>query len=73
MIIFHGGCHKCTQQETNELDFCMGCQYFNANWDLPNLSNKPMNEADKVRADLIYKHRKASCLLTKLCNKIFNL
>ena len=38
-IVFHGGCLGCTRQLTKPLTFCVGCQYFDAEWDLPSLSN----------------------------------
>ena len=33
-IIFHGGCHGCTQQQEqpNGVEFCVDCQNFEANW-----------------------------------------
>ena len=31
-VLFHGGCHGCTQQEDNKsYSICKGCQYLNAN------------------------------------------
>ncbi len=39
--IFHGGCHGCTQQHVHLLKFCAGCQFFDADWNLPDLSNAP--------------------------------
>ena len=39
-VIFHGGCHGCTQQEQYGTDFCYDCQYFEADWSKPNLSNE---------------------------------
>ena len=46
---FHGGCHYCTQQDIHGVEFCMGCQYFDANWNLPNLSNRPATKAEEMR------------------------
>ena len=37
-IIFHGGCHDCSSQKLYTIDRCEGCQYFNANWNLPDLT-----------------------------------
>jgi hypothetical protein len=50
--IFHGGCHGCTQQELNGVKFCMGCCYFEANWKLPSLSNRPPTAAEIMRNKL---------------------
>lgn len=55
MILFHGGCHGCTQQEVNGLDFCVKCRYFDADWSLPNLSNQ-IDESDYVKISLKNKH-----------------
>jgi hypothetical protein len=52
MIQFHGGCAGCTQQESKGTDFCVGCQFFDGNWDLPNLSNRPPNKAEIERERL---------------------
>lgn len=52
MIIFHGGCHGCTQQDLNGVEFCKGCQYFDAEWEKPNLSNEPPRRADVVREQI---------------------
>ena len=52
-IIFHGGCHGCTQQaKTKGTDICKGCQYLNADWRLPDLNNEPPSTADIERARL---------------------
>jgi len=32
---FHGGCHECRQP----LSICKGCQYYKADWTLPNLND----------------------------------
>lgn len=53
--IFHGGCHNCTQQEINGVDFCIKCQYFNANWDLPNLNNY-ISDTEQIKTNLKIKH-----------------
>ena len=41
IVVFHGGCLGCTQQHVQKegTRFCMGCQYFDADWDLPDLSS----------------------------------
>lgn len=43
-IIFHGGCNLCESQKLHGLARCTGCQYFEANWDLPDLNT---NHAEK--------------------------
>lgn len=55
MYLFHGGCHGCTQQEKNGVDFCVGCQFFLPNWDLPNLSDA-VPDSDRVKLRLKIKH-----------------
>lgn len=37
-VIFHGGCLSCQSQQLHGIDRCKGCQYFKANWNLPDLS-----------------------------------
>lgn len=59
MLAFHGGCDGCTQQMINAVEFCMSCQYFDGDWDLPNLSNKPPTPAELKRAELKEKVRKS--------------
>ena len=51
IILFHGGCHGCTQQIEQQEGpfFCRKCQYFDANWTLPNLNNRPPTEAEIMR------------------------
>lgn len=53
--IFHGGCRNCTQQEINGLDFCTKCQYFDANWELPNLNNH-ISSTEQIKIDLKIKN-----------------
>lgn len=43
-IIFHGGCVTCQSQEIFGKARCVGCQYFEADWRLPNL-----NTQDNIR------------------------
>lgn len=54
IVVFHGGCIGCTQQaiQPKGVDYCIGCQYFDADWKLPNLNNKEPSEADKTRREL---------------------
>jgi hypothetical protein len=49
MILFHGGCHGCTQQQLHNTEFCYDCQYFEADWSKPSLNNEPPNEAELER------------------------
>jgi hypothetical protein len=51
-FIFHGGCHHCTQQQLNPIDFCMECCFFDSDWKLHNLNNKPPDPADVMRDQL---------------------
>lgn len=39
-VVFHGGCLGCVSQERYGINRCKGCQYFRANWGLPDLSIK---------------------------------
>jgi len=66
VIIFHGGCIGCTRQltEPESVEYCIGCRYFNANWGLPDLSQKltashsfsiretSKSEVDRLREDV---------------------
>jgi len=52
IIKFHGGCHLCTQQTLHGVDFCQLCRYFDKQWKLPNLSNKPPRPADIIREEI---------------------
>ena len=38
--IFHGGCRGCTMQQKEGLGYCTGCQYFEADWSLPDLNDE---------------------------------
>jgi hypothetical protein len=57
MILFHGGCHDCTQQDKHGLNFCFDCSYFNADWNKPSLNNKPPSEADNARLSVVASRR----------------
>ena len=48
-VEFHGGCRGCSQQAIHGVDFCYNCQYFEANWEKPNLNNRPPSEAELAR------------------------
>jgi hypothetical protein len=50
--MFHGGCHGCTQQTKHGIDFCYDCQYFEADWDKPDLNNRPPTEAEIKRKEV---------------------
>ena len=50
-VIFHGGCVPCSSQEEQGVDRCVGCQFFDANWNLPDLSIN--RERDKMN---VYKN-----------------
>ena len=41
---FHGGCHYCTVPYNHGVAKCPSCQYFLANWDLPDLN--PTHDKD---------------------------
>lgn len=55
MIVFHGGCFKCTQQKEEGVDFCYDCRYFEADWDKPNLNNRPHNLVEIIREEVKYR------------------
>lgn len=59
-IIFHGGCHGCTQQLIHSIEFCRNCQYFNGDWSLPNLNNEYPNEAEILVAKMTANKSKLS-------------
>ena len=40
MIVFHGGCLSCKSQQWHGIDRCIGCQYFKADWNKPDLNIK---------------------------------
>lgn len=52
-VIFHGGCHGCSQQEVEALSFCQGCRYFAPDWNLPSLCNAEPGVEEVVRAKLL--------------------
>ena len=53
-IIFHGGCHGCLTQYKEGIDNCRLCQYFDADWSLPDLSEK-IPSATELERDRIKK------------------
>jgi len=40
MEIFHGGCIGCSMQDTKGIEYCLDCQCFSCNWELPNLNDR---------------------------------
>jgi hypothetical protein len=48
-ILFHGGCHGCTQQEINSVEICVKCCFFLPDWDLPDLNNRPLTKEEIIR------------------------
>lgn len=50
--IFHGGCIGCLTQAKIGVLGCKKCQYFEANWELPDLSTRNKTEADKIKESI---------------------
>jgi hypothetical protein len=48
-IIFHGGCLGCLTQNKKGIDFCRKCKYFDADWSLPDLSERVPTSAELER------------------------
>ncbi len=49
-IIFHGGCHGCTvQKQQAGTSACVHCKYFDCDWGLPDLNNRPPSRAEIER------------------------
>ena len=38
--VFHGGCLRCVTPNKDGIGACLGCQYKDANWNLPDLSKE---------------------------------
>lgn len=58
MMVFHGGCLGCTQQEIHpDFSKCRVCCYFDAEWRLKSQNNKPPTEAEIKRKQLKKKWR----------------
>ena len=55
-IIFHGGCIGCRTQKKKGVDNCRLCQYFDADWSLPDLSDRPKSKADEIRDQIKEKY-----------------
>tara|TARA_R110000868_G_scaffold76573_6_gene220166 strand:- start:4401 stop:4826 length:426 start_codon:yes stop_codon:yes gene_type:complete len=43
-IKFHGGCNGCTMQTKQGIVGCVGCQFFEGNWGLPDLNDSHADE-----------------------------
>ncbi len=50
--VFHGGCDGCSRQSLHGVDFCYECQFFDAEWDKPNLNDGLPSEAEVVCAEI---------------------
>lgn len=64
MEIFHGGCHGCVAQELHGVHRCVGCQYFDAEWNKPDMSIKPEEDARKERKKQIRREAKGRTFMT---------
>ena len=51
-VMFHGGCLNCTRQETEPIENCAGCMFFDADWSLPSLNNRPPESVDEIRWEI---------------------
>lgn len=51
MISYHGACGGCTQQSKEKIpgEICVNCRYFDCNWTLPDLNNRPPTESEIAR------------------------
>lgn len=48
MELFHGGCHGCTMQSRVGIKGCVGCMYFEGDWDLPDLNDEHARQAARM-------------------------
>lgn len=48
--IFHGGCIKCVAQDFEGVKRCLGCKYFDPDWDKPDLSYTMENRLERIEA-----------------------
>ena len=56
--LFHGGCHGCNVQKIFGIEYCVGCQCFEANWKLPDLNDEHLSnklEREVLKLQLIEK------------------
>ena len=51
--LFHGGCHGCIAQEKYGVTRCVKCCFFDADWNLPDLSENPARDARNARKEEI--------------------
>jgi hypothetical protein len=58
MIIFGGGCHGCTQQETHGTDFCFDCCFFDADYSKPSLRNMEISVRAGIERRQVIERRK---------------
>ncbi|HEY3525280.1 MAG TPA: hypothetical protein VGK47_03715 [Nitrososphaeraceae archaeon] len=57
-VLFHGGCFGCTMQDSNGIEYCTGCKYFQCDWDLPDLNDGHKREEERmesIRQDALIK------------------
>jgi hypothetical protein len=47
--IWHGGCIGCIEQKRKGMNYCLGCQYFDAQWEKPDLSK---TEGDLMKQEI---------------------
>lgn len=57
--LFHGGCCECKQAKQGGTAVCVGCMYFERNWNLPNRNDVAIQE-EKVLHTLRRRVRKLS-------------
>jgi len=75
MKLFHGGCHDCTMQDKLGMGYCVGCQYFNADWKLPDLNDshiKKEKKLNKLRGRAVIVNR-IERFISKILNIVFCL
>lgn len=48
--VFHGGCVTCVAQSFEGVKRCIGCMYFEADWNKPDLSYDMVNRLERVDA-----------------------
>ena len=58
-VIFHGGCLGCLTQHKRGVDECRNCQYFDADWSLPDLSERKPDPVDIERDRIKKKYKKS--------------
>jgi hypothetical protein len=68
MVRFHGGCSGCTNQEDKGIEYCCNCQYFEADWNKPDLNPNSGDPKDIIRAEI--KDRKERRVKHRLQDRI---